>query len=187
MQKKCKSTKILALILVLAFLLMPEMAVAVDSNVGQPDNEQVDVQAGTDNFLIQNIEKPEFAPDDLFDENEAKRWDNAPIVDGLNSVNGNLVEPGNLPQSALAGVATWYETEPNNTQGTATLTYDDYDNFGKISTLSDIDWWKVGFSSAGNANFWLGNIPSGCDYDLEIYTMAGTKIAESKTPEMQMN
>lgn len=68
------------------------------------------------------------------------------------------------------------ETEPNNTYIGADQTYDDYDNFGKISSPSDVDWWTITFTSEGIANFWLGKIPSGCNYDLQVFKSNGTTI-----------
>ena len=84
-------------------------------------------------------------------------------------------------KDAFAAAGTIYESEPNNTYGTADLTYDDYDNYGYISTTSDVDWWKIKFNSSGSANFWLGNIPSGCDYDLRLYSSNGTTLLQSST------
>lgn len=74
---------------------------------------------------------------------------------------------------------TIYESEPNNTSSLANSTLDDYDNYGLISTTSDEDWWVVRFAENGYANFWLSNIPSGCDYDLQLYTNNGTILLKS--------
>lgn len=81
---------------------------------------------------------------------------------------------GSLSISASSG--TVYESESNNTVSTADLTYDDYDSYGTISSTSDIDWWKVTFTSEGIANFYLGSIPSGCDYQLRVYNYTGNKL-----------
>lgn len=80
---------------------------------------------------------------------------------------------------AYAAAGTLNESEPNNTYSTADVTYDNYDNYGYISTSSDVDWWKVSFSYGGTANFWLGNIPSSCDYDLRLYSSNGTTLLAS--------
>ena len=72
------------------------------------------------------------------------------------------------------------ETEPNDTYSNATRTYDDYINYGAIRTNTDVDWWRISFTQSGKANFWLGNIPAGCNYDLEVYEPNGiTRIAVS--------
>lgn len=80
-------------------------------------------------------------------------------------------------QAKAAGTAN--ESESNNTYSTADRTYDDYDNYGTISATTDVDWWVVNFSRGGNANFWLGNIPTGCDYDLKLYSSNGTTLLAS--------
>lgn len=86
----------------------------------------------------------------------------------------------------LSGLSTFsfaagtkYETESNNTRGTANITYDDYDNYGKISSNSDIDYWKFSFGTTGMANIYLGNIPSGCNFNLHLYSSSGTLMAYS--------
>ena len=81
-----------------------------------------------------------------------------------------------LEPTRSAGIK--YEVEPNNTIYAADSTEDDYDNYGIISSANDIDWWKVSFNQCGYANFWLGNIPSGCDYDLELYASDGSTLLE---------
>lgn len=80
---------------------------------------------------------------------------------------------------AYASAGTYYESEPNNTYSTADITYNDYDNYGYISTLSDVDWWRISFNYSGPANFWLGNIPTNCDYDLRLYSSDGTTLLAS--------
>ena len=90
----------------------------------------------------------------------------------IESIESNMVKSG----AALLSAGTKYEVESNNTYSSATVTYDDYDNYGKISAAGDVDWWRVSFSSACEANFWLGNIPSGCDYDIELYSSNGTSV-----------
>ena len=84
-----------------------------------------------------------------------------------------------LPAYAAAG--TLNESESNNTYSTADVTYNDYDNYGYISTTSDVDWWRIRFSYSGHTNFWLGNIPSNCDYDLRLYSSNGTTLLGSST------
>lgn len=76
-----------------------------------------------------------------------------------------------------SGVAL--EIEPNNSLYSANQTYDDYDNRGSITSTSDVDWWKVSFTQAGRANFWLGNIPAGCDFDISVFNAAGVEIGYS--------
>ncbi len=69
-----------------------------------------------------------------------------------------------------------FEQEPNNMHWNATQTYDDYNNYGYIEAPNDEDWWKISFSQSGIVNFWLGNIPSNCDFDLRLYASDGTTL-----------
>lgn len=78
-----------------------------------------------------------------------------------------------VPFSAYAADA--YERESNNTAATATVTYDDYNNYGKITSLSDVDYWKITFSKNGLANFWLG-VPAGCNFELELFADDGSSL-----------
>ncbi len=71
-----------------------------------------------------------------------------------------------FPPATLA--AELNESESNNTGATADVTYDDYDNRGTISSISDVDWWKITPTASGLMNFWLGNIPSGCNYNMYL-------------------
>ncbi len=88
---------------------------------------------------------------------------------------GDIVK-NEIPDESTRAAGTRYESESNNTLATADITYDDYDNIGALTTTSDVDWWRVSFTQAGRANFWLGNIPTGCDYDLTLYDAAGTEL-----------
>ena len=72
-----------------------------------------------------------------------------------------------------------YESESNNTQSTADITYDDYDNRGTITSSIDVDWWKVSFTQSGRANFWLGEIGPGGNYDISLYNALGWQIGRS--------
>lgn len=72
---------------------------------------------------------------------------------------------------SFASSGTIYESENNNSYTAANETYDDYDNFGSISSSSDVDWWKISFSDGGLVNFWVGELPSGCNYDIYLYTI----------------
>lgn len=69
--------------------------------------------------------------------------------------------------NSASGSMTEYES--NDYTDDATRTFDDYDNYGKISSASDIDFWTIEFDQEGMANFWLGNIPSGCNYDMYVF------------------
>ena len=68
------------------------------------------------------------------------------------------------------------ESEPNNTRTTADLVNQDDTITGYISSSSDIDYFKVIPSVNGVFNFWLGDIPTGKDYDLYVYNSSGSLL-----------
>ena len=75
---------------------------------------------------------------------------------------------------------TKYEVEYNDEASSADRTYDDYDNYGYIDDSEDIDYFKIKFDESGYANFWLGNIPAGCDYDLYVYNSDEVLLMNSR-------
>lgn len=80
---------------------------------------------------------------------------------------------------------TIYETEPNNSMTEAMTIHNDYDVYGRIYDDEDVDWYKVQFSNSGGANFWLGNIPAGEDFDLEVYDSLGNRLGYSNSTSSQ--
>lgn len=70
--------------------------------------------------------------------------------------------------SVTASAADKWEREPNDEFDEYMLTLEDNNNYGYISSDTDMDIWKTFFFQDGYANFWLGNIPSGCDYALYV-------------------
>lgn len=75
---------------------------------------------------------------------------------------------------------TKYEIEYNDEISSADRTYDDYDNYGYIDDSDDVDYFKIKFAESGYANFWLGNIPEECDYDLYIYDSSESLLLSSR-------
>lgn len=71
------------------------------------------------------------------------------------------------------------ESEPNNTITTANVVNQDDTIYGTIGSTTDVDFFRVSFPLAGTANFWLGDIPSGKDYDLYVYNSSGTLVGSS--------
>lgn len=71
------------------------------------------------------------------------------------------------------------EIEKNNSMSSANRIKNDYDNRGRIYESDDVDWYVISFPSSGTANFFLGDIPSGKDYDLKIYNSSGFLVASS--------
>lgn len=70
--------------------------------------------------------------------------------------------------AANASSGTVYEVESNSSASCATQTADDKDNYGTIDSGVDLDYWTIEFEEEGMANFWLGNIPTGCNYGIII-------------------
>ena len=64
---------------------------------------------------------------------------------------------------------TQQESEPNNTYSQADQYTNDADMYGMISSTYDVVYYKVIFGRDGKANFFLGNIPQNCNYDMKIY------------------
>ena len=80
--------------------------------------------------------------------------------------------------AALNGSAstksTQYESEPNNVYSAADTLVDGNNMYGKISTATDRDWYRVQFALDGNARFSLTNIPAGKNYNMTIYSANNT-------------
>jgi len=77
--------------------------------------------------------------------------------------------------SMIVPFASRYETEPNNSYSSANTSYSGDDNYGNFSTTEDTeDWWKFTLSYRAFVNIFLGNIPSGSDYDVRLYSSSNT-------------
>ena len=101
----------------------------------------------------------------------------------------NIIEnsPAGLEErdESAARATIRYESEPNDTEETSNHIDDDDTTYGRISSLFDEDYYRVVFESDGLANFWLGNIPSGMDYDLYLYSSDGTLLDASTTDNVE--
>lgn len=82
----------------------------------------------------------------------------------------------------ISPLATVYETESNNTSGTANPVSTGDIVRGAINPVGDRDWFRVVFPASGVLNLSLSNIPSGCDYELCLYDSSVNPIATSLTP-----
>lgn len=89
----------------------------------------------------------------MFDEGN---YTEIPVLNGLESVENGIQ------------YLTKYEIEPNNSFDQANTIFDDDDMYGTMYADRE-DFYKVTFTKAGKANFWLGNIPSGKNHDLYVY------------------
>ncbi|MCU6796810.1 S8 family serine peptidase, partial [Paenibacillus sp. WQ 127069] len=105
---------------------------------------------------------------------------NAPSTQSVsNSVYSHVYTKERSTLSDTTILANRYEVESNDSFNLADIIVDDDDNYGVIGSSSDIDYYKVMFSSNGNANFYLGGIPYGRDYDLKLYDDTYQEIRSS--------
>ncbi len=82
-------------------------------------------------------------------------------------------------QANIAARGTGIETEPNDSYSTADSIDDGGSMYGNINSTDYADWYSVTFAKSGFANFFLGEIPTGCDYDLHVYDSSGTTILKA--------
>lgn len=62
-----------------------------------------------------------------------------------------------------------YEIEPNNTAQSATAIAMKDDNFGSFPGGDSVDYWKLTLPTRMYVNLFLGNIPAGSDYDIQVF------------------
>ena len=105
--------------------------------------------------------------------------DNYYYAEYYNIVKNTEDDDPSLMTTDVSMQASKNEGEPNNSMGSALTVNSDDTVTGTLSSASDVDWFKVKFSSNGVANFWLGNVPANCNYQLELYNASGTNIAGS--------
>lgn len=105
--------------------------------------------------------------------------DNYYYAEYYNIVKNTEDDDPSLMTTDVSMQASKNEGEPNNLMGSALTVNSDDTVTGTLSSASDVDWFKVKFSSNGVANFWLGNVPANCNYQLELYNASGTNIAGS--------
>ena len=107
------------------------------------------------------------------------------IITGMNSsdlINCELLKcnDNTVSQYNVGTLAIAKETESNNTALAANIIDNDRDVYGEISTVTDVDYYKIKFTNSGRANFWLGNISSGSNLDLYVYDRNNTLLYSSK-------
>ncbi len=86
--------------------------------------------------------------------------------------------------SVTSSASDRWEYEPNDDFDTYNLTLEDNNNYGYISSKEDFDCWKTFFAKSGYANFWIGNIPSGCNYVLYVVDEDASVILGESTKYM---
>lgn len=93
----------------------------------------------------------------------------------ISEINEPTINDGKI----VALSSTVWESESNNSFSSADNIQDDDDVYGYINPMYDYDYYKITFSEIGKANFYLGSIPSGLDYDLFVYDNNYNLIATS--------
>lgn len=76
-------------------------------------------------------------------------------------------------------IEIYEQSSPHNSFYTAQEICQDYTLNGRITTALENDYYSVVFSDSGKVNFWLGDIPSSCDYDLYIYDYSYNLVRSS--------
>ena len=88
-------------------------------------------------------------------------------------------------------ISVYEQSATHNTFATAQAIYQDYTLSGRITNSSEKDYYSIVFSDSGKVNFWLGNIPSGCNYNLYIYdysyNLVGSSTSSTATQEIVSN
>lgn len=82
-------------------------------------------------------------------------------------------------------ILTEEQSSPHGSFAAAQEIEQDYTLSGRITASSEMDYYKVTFAESGKVNFWLGNIPSGCDYDLYLYDSSYNLLSKSTSTNSQ--
>jgi murein DD-endopeptidase MepM/ murein hydrolase activator NlpD len=82
-------------------------------------------------------------------------------------------------RSTLSNV---YESESNDSYSQADVINNEDNVYGSLMPTTDTqDWYRIQFSQSGYVNLFLGNIPSGCNYNLALYSSDGTTLLTSSS------
>ena len=81
--------------------------------------------------------------------------------------------------NSTSALSSTQESEPNDTRNTADSLEDSTSMYATIDSLNDIDFYSITFTGTGTANFFVGDIPANCDYDLELLSNTGTVLETS--------
>lgn len=116
------------------------------------------------------------------DANTSETSESGSMMDGIinETVDSNAINSGISPQG-VETMAIINEVEPpsNGSYGTAVPINSGDDIYGKLAWSGDADYYKITFNKAGKARVWLGNVPSGKDYDIYFYDETYKEIAKS--------
>lgn len=100
---------------------------------------------------------------------------------GNNKVVKPIIEDSNLIIDEAANNATYSADsfEPNNSRNAATVITNDTAIYPTLDTSSDEDWFVLNTTKTGKLNVTMKNLPSGCDYEMEIYDSTGAYVGGS--------
>ena len=101
---------------------------------------------------------------------------------GLNAFEDSFIPDDFFENStSIAPLATYYESESNNTMATADTIYSGQDMKGKITPSGDVDFFVLRNASGGTINFWIETTSSSATpyYNYSVYNSAGTLIGAS--------
>ncbi len=88
---------------------------------------------------------------------------------------------GEKPKESEAKAApATFEVEPNDVPEKADWLFAGKDAYGKIGKSGDLDYWKIKATAEGKLKFWLGELPSGQDYDLYIFDSEKRELGKSE-------
>lgn len=91
----------------------------------------------------------------------------------------NVIENESVDMDTQSKAVIYEKPGNNSSLRDAQRIYDGDIVYGKISDKGDVDFYKVRFSRSGKVNFYLGNIPSGKNHNLFIYSRRGSILAFS--------
>lgn len=170
-----KRTLSMLLTLAMLFGMLPLTASAEDQLVLQePDNvveklsdEEMDTIEADEILWVTNEEGTD----------ETQEIFHLPEDGSLPEYIESVEYPDVIPQEAISedegGImllaTNAYESEPNDLTTQANTYTIGSDMYGAISSMTDVDYFKVDFKRDGKATVYLGDIPAGCNYDLKIY------------------
>ncbi|MFY0546058.1 lipase/acyltransferase domain-containing protein [Brevibacillus sp. H7] len=90
------------------------------------------------------------------------------------------IPDGKKPKESDAEAApATFEVEPNDTVKKADWLFAWKDAYGKIGKNGDVDYWKIKAPGSGSLKIWLGQIPSGQNYDLYVFDQEERELGRS--------
>lgn len=85
------------------------------------------------------------------------------------------IDESELPWNEQRDV-TRNELESNDNYDDANAMLSGDTTYGKLWGVGDVDWYSITPLDFGDINFWLGDVPNGTDYDIQIFASNGTTL-----------